>query len=97
MTTYAKIVKGATKLKVAAPKPKYLEPILMATSMTHQVASENFVTIMRTLNERLQDSSWSVVYKALLVIHIMIREGDLDVTLTFLADKAPNMLNLSRS
>ncbi|QBM85434.1 ANTH domain-containing protein [Metschnikowia aff. pulcherrima] len=97
MTTYAKIVKGATKLKVAAPKPKYLEPILMATLMTHQVASENFVTIMRTLNERLQDSSWLVVYKALLVIHIMIREGDLDVTLTFLADKAPNMLNLSRS
>ena len=97
MTTYAKIVKGATKLKVAAPKPKYLEPILMATLMNHQVASENFVTIMRTLNERLQDSAWLVVYKALLVIHIMIREGDLDVTLDYLADKAPNMLNLSRS
>lgn len=97
MTTYAKIVKGATKLKVAAPKPKYLEPILMATLMNHQLSTENFVTIMRTLNERLQDSSWLVVYKALLVIHIMIREGDLDVTLGFLADKAPNMLDLSRS
>lgn len=73
MTTYEKIVKGATKIKVAAPKPKYIEPILMATSMNHHVLLENFNTIMRTLRQRLQDSSWSVVYKALIVIHIMIR------------------------
>ena len=43
MTTYEKIVKGATKVKVAAPKPKYIEPILMATSLDHSVVSkENF-------------------------------------------------------
>lgn len=97
MTTYEKIVKGATKIKVAAPKPKYIEPILMATSMNHQVLQENFNTIMRTLRTRLQDSSWSVVYKALIVIHIMIREGDGDVTLEYLAHQAPGMLNLSHS
>lgn len=95
MTTYEKIVKGATKLKVAAPKSKYIEPILMATSMDHQVLAENFTTIMRCLNHRLQDLSWSVVYKSLIVIHIMIREGDRDVTLEYLATKQPGMLNLS--
>ncbi|EGW30709.1 uncharacterized protein SPAPADRAFT_142685 [Spathaspora passalidarum NRRL Y-27907] len=97
MTTYEKIVKGATKVKVAAPKPKYIEPILMATSIEHSVGSENFNTIMRTLHLRLQDSSWSVVYKALIVIHIMIREGDRDVTLKYLSHKAQNMLNLSQT
>lgn len=97
MTTYEKIVKGATKLKVAAPKPKYIEPILMATSMNHQVASENLSTIMKTLALRLQDSLWLVVYKALIVIHIMIREGDRDVALTYLTDSAPSMLQLSHS
>lgn len=76
MTTYEKIVKGATKVKVAAPKPKYIEPILMATSLDHSLISkENFNTIMRTLQARLHDSSWSVVYKALIVIHLMIRKG----------------------
>lgn len=95
MTTYEKIVKGATKLKVAAPKPKYIEPILMATLMNHQLSGENFNTIMKTLHHRLQDSSWLVVYKSLIVIHIMIREGDRDVTLKYLAEQAPNMLNLA--
>lgn len=95
MTTYEKIVKGATKVKVAAPKPKYIEPILMATLIDHPEESENFRTIMRTLANRLQDSAWSVVYKLLIVIHIMIREGDRDVTLDYLANKNPSMLNLS--
>ncbi|CCE73131.1 Piso0_000152 [Millerozyma farinosa CBS 7064] len=95
MTTYEKIVKGATKVKVAAPKPKYIEPILMATSVDHAEESENLRTIMRTLAHRLQDSAWSVVYKSLIVIHIMIREGDRDVTLDYLANKNPSMLNLS--
>lgn len=97
MTTYEKIVKGATKVKVAAPKPKYIEPILMSTLIDHSVEAENFVTIMKALRGRLQDSAWSVVYKLLIVIHIMIREGDRDVTLNYLVNKDPNMLNLSHS
>ena len=54
MTTYEKIVKGATKVKVAAPKPKYIEPILMSTLIDHSVEAENFVTIMKALRGRLQ-------------------------------------------
>ncbi|CAL1205126.1 ANTH domain family protein [Candida parapsilosis] len=98
MTTYEKIVKGATKVKVAAPKPKYIEPILMATSMDHSIISaDNFNTIMRTLQQRLRDNSWSVVYKSLIVIHLMIREGDKDVALRYLANQGHSMLNLSSS
>ncbi|KAI5952075.1 hypothetical protein CANMA_005154 [Candida margitis] len=98
MTTYEKIVKGATKVKVAAPKSKYIEPILMATSIDHSIVSaDNFNTIMRSLQQRLRDSSWSVVYKSLIVIHLMIREGDRDVTLKYLADQGHSMLNLSSS
>ncbi|KAI3403393.2 hypothetical protein KGF56_003814 [Candida oxycetoniae] len=98
MTTYEKIVKGATKLKVAAPKPKYIEPILMATSNNHSaISNDNFHTIMRTLQQRLRDSAWSVVYKSLIVIHLMIREGERDVTLRYLADSGHSMLNLSQS
>lgn len=84
-------------MKVAAPKPKYIEPILMSTSIDHAVAAENFNTVMRTLQVRLQDNAWSVVYKSLIVIHILIREGDRDVALNHLSKKAPNMLNLSES
>ena len=95
MTTYEKIVKGATKVKVAAPKEKYIEPILMATQVEND-GGENFETIMRNLQIRLQNSSWSVVYKLLIVLHIMIREGERDVTLNYLADH-PGMLNLNNN
>lgn len=96
MTTYEKIVKGATKVKVAAPKSKYIEPILMAT-LVDSLSSENFNTIMHCLSYRLQDSAWLVVYKALIVIHIMMREGDRDVVLKYLAKRAPRMLVLTTS
>ncbi|ODV57942.1 ANTH-domain-containing protein [Ascoidea rubescens DSM 1968] len=80
MTTYEKIVKGATKIKIAAPKPKYIEPILLSTSN-----NEDFRTVLRILSIRLQDSSWPIVFKSLIVLHIMIREGELNKTLNFLS------------
>lgn len=97
MTTYEKIVKGATKVKVAAPKLKYIEPILLATLVHQSTEIENFNTIMRTLRQRLQDSAWSVVYKSLIVIHIMIREGDRDFTLNYIGEKMPGLLNIDQS
>lgn len=97
MTTYEKIVKGATKVKIAAPKPKYIEPILMATLADHPGEMENLKTIMRTLEIRLNDSAWLVVYKALIVVHIMIREGDKDAVLQYLSRRLNSMLNLLHS
>ncbi|ODQ44984.1 hypothetical protein PICMEDRAFT_36159 [Pichia membranifaciens NRRL Y-2026] len=83
MTTFDKLVDGATKIKLAPPKPKYIEPILLAT--TEGERSDDFRTVMRALGRRLQDSAWTIVYKSLLVIHIMIREGDENVCIKYLS------------
>lgn len=83
-------MKGATKIKLAAPKSKYIEHILIAThSGEHGVAE-----VFRALQNRLRDSTWTVVFKALITVHLMIREGSADVTLEFLAQHK-NMLATS--
>ena len=44
--------------------------------------------VMSALHTRLGDSAWSIVYKSLLVIHIMIREGHQDAALSFLSSRS---------
>ena len=48
MTTYFKLVKGATKIKSAPPKQKYLDPILLGTSN-----EEDFYEIVKGLDSRI--------------------------------------------
>ncbi|KAJ5959884.1 uncharacterized protein N7479_007034 [Penicillium vulpinum] len=79
---FEKSVKGATKLKLAAPKSKYIENILVATHTGEAGVAEVF----RTLQIRLRDSAWTIVFKALIVLHLMIREGQLDAALGYLSD-----------
>jgi hypothetical protein len=50
--------------------------------------------VFRALQFRLRDSTWTVVFKGLITVHLMIREGSPDVTLSFLA-KNRNMLAIS--
>lgn len=80
MTTYVKLVKGATKIKMAPPKPKYVDPILLGTG-----DPEEFHEIIRALDARVQDTAWTVVYKSFIVVHLMIREGEPDVTIAYLS------------
>ncbi|KAK2595661.1 hypothetical protein QQS21_006634 [Conoideocrella luteorostrata] len=79
--SFEKSVKGATKIKNAPPKTKYIEHILIATHSGDAGVGEVF----RSLQYRLRDSTWTVVLKSLLTVHIMIREGSPDVTLAFLS------------
>lgn len=79
---FEKSVKGATKIKLAPPKSKYIENILVATHTGEAGVAE----IFRTLHLRLRESTWTVVFKALIVLHIMVREGQLDATLQFMAE-----------
>ncbi|RMD44333.1 hypothetical protein DV735_g830, partial [Chaetothyriales sp. CBS 134920] len=88
--TMEKIVKGGTKIKLAAPKSKYVEPILAATTGGESGVAEVF----RTLQLRLRDSTWTIVFKSLIIVHLMIREGQPEVTLRYLAD-SPKRLALS--
>ncbi|KAF7629026.1 ENTH domain protein [Aspergillus flavus] len=87
---FEKSVKGATKIKLAAPKSKYIEHILVATHTGEAGVAE----IFRTLQLRLRDSTWTIVFKALIVIHIMVREGQLDATLQYMAEN-PRKLAIS--
>ncbi|KAJ5174968.1 uncharacterized protein N7482_000845 [Penicillium canariense] len=82
MTNFEKSVKGATKLKLAAPKSKYVETILVATHTGEAGVAE----IFRTLQHRLRDSAWTIVFKALIIVHLMIREGQQDAALSYLSD-----------
>lgn len=43
---------------------------------------------MNALASRLNDSAWTIVYKSLIVIHYMIREGCRDVALEYLASNS---------
>ncbi|CAI6533778.1 AIS_HP2_G0021080.mRNA.1.CDS.1 [Saccharomyces cerevisiae] len=73
---YAKLVKGATKIKMAPPKQKYVDPILSGTSN-----ARGFQEITHALDTRLSDTAWTIVYKAMIVLHLMIQQGERDVTL----------------
>ncbi|KAH8700895.1 ANTH domain-containing protein [Talaromyces proteolyticus] len=79
---FEKSVKGATKIKLAPPKSKYIEHILLATRSGEAGVAE----IFRTLQFRLRDSTWTIVFKSLIVLHLMIREGAESATLEYLAE-----------
>lgn len=87
MSSFEKSVKGATKVKLAAPKSKYVEHILIATHSGEAGVAEVF----RSLTLRLRDSTWTIVFKSLIIVHLMLREGERDVTVGYLA-KHPKAL-----
>jgi len=83
-------VTDSISAQLAPPKSKYIEHILIAThSGEHGVAE-----VFRALQNRLRDSTWTVVFKSLITVHLMIREGSPNVTLEFLAHHK-NMLATS--
>lgn len=87
-----KIVKGATKPKEAAPKAKYIEPILAST----YDAGRDFENVMDAIAKVLDRPPGSAsAYKALIVVHIMIREGAENVTLKYLG-RNPETLDVDR-
>ncbi|GBC02872.1 hypothetical protein RclHR1_04870015 [Rhizophagus clarus] len=84
-----KAIRGATKPKRAAPKKKYLDVLIPATSR-----DDTLETMFMSLDYRLKESSWTVVFKSLLVVHILIRSGTNDRVLSHLV-KYPGLLNVS--
>lgn len=74
----------------APPKTKYIEHILVAT----HAGEAGIAEVFRALQFRLRDSTWTVVFKSLITVHLMIREGSPDLTLSFLS-KHKNTLAIS--
>lgn len=72
------------------PSSRYIEHILIATHSGEAGVAEVF----RVLQNRLRDSTWTVVFKSLITVHLMIREGSPDATLSYLS-KHKSMLSIS--
>ena len=90
-SSFEKSVKGGTKVKLAAPKSKYVEHILSATASGEAGVGEVF----RTLTLRLRDTTWTIVFKALIIVHLMIKEGSRDVTLSYLSNNPKTKLAIN--
>lgn len=88
---FEKSVKGGTKVKLAPPKSKYVEHILLAT----QSGEAGVAEVFRTLIHRLRDSTWTVAFKSLIIVHLMIKEGAQDATLRYLAVAPKNRLAIN--
>ncbi|KAH4859976.1 hypothetical protein HBH70_012140 [Parastagonospora nodorum] len=90
-SSFEKSVKGGTKIKLAAPKSKYVEHILVATHAGEAGVAE----IFRALTNRLRDSTWTIVFKSLIIVHLMIREGEPEVTLRYLSQSPQRKLAIN--
>lgn len=90
-SSFEKSVKGGTKVKLAPPKSKYVEHILLAT----QSGEAGVAEVFRTLQNRLRDATWTVAFKALIIVHLLIKEGVQDVTLRYLAVAPRNRLAIN--
>ncbi|PWN27662.1 ANTH-domain-containing protein [Jaminaea rosea] len=80
-STYNKLVRDATKPKPGAPKPKYIDPILAASFSQ----DGSLADVCKALSLRLRESSSLVVFKTLIILHTMIRNGAVDNVLSHLA------------
>ncbi|KAI0083855.1 ANTH domain-containing protein [Irpex rosettiformis] len=79
-SSFDKAVKGACKPKAAPPKPKYLDPIIAATWSEDGAVHD----VCKALTPRFREPNAIVVFKALIVLHTMIRNGATDNVLSYL-------------
>ncbi|KAG6374848.1 hypothetical protein JVT61DRAFT_4233 [Boletus reticuloceps] len=81
MSSLDKVVKLACKPKPAPPKAKYLDPIIAATWSEEGAIHD----VCKALVPRLREPNAIVVFKALIVLHTMIRNGATDNVLSHLS------------
>ncbi|KAM5544240.1 hypothetical protein V8D89_001900 [Ganoderma adspersum] len=81
MTSFEKTVKLACKPKAAPPKAKYLDPIIAATWSEDGAVHD----VCKALSPRFREPNVIVVFKALIVLHTMIRNGATDNILRYLS------------
>ncbi|KDR80609.1 hypothetical protein GALMADRAFT_60535 [Galerina marginata CBS 339.88] len=81
MSSYDKVVKLACKPKAAAPKAKYIDPIIAATWSDDGAVHD----VCKALSPRIREPNAIVAFKALIVLHTMIRNGATDNVLSYLS------------
>jgi len=63
-------------------KKKHIDVLIQATHQSNISPDEYFYFI----HQKMLDSNWVIVYKALMLIHILMREGDSVKVLNYLAN-----------
>ncbi|KAG5647842.1 hypothetical protein DXG03_007766 [Asterophora parasitica] len=81
MSSFDKVVKLACKPKPAPPKAKYLDTIIAATWSDDGAVHD----VCKALSPRFREPNAVVVFKALIVLHTMIRNGATDNVLGYLS------------
>ncbi|KII87482.1 hypothetical protein PLICRDRAFT_43127 [Plicaturopsis crispa FD-325 SS-3] len=81
MSSFDKVVRLACKPKAAPPKAKYLDPIIAATWSEDGAVHD----VCKALSPRFREPNAIVVFKALIVLHHMIRNGATDNVLSYLS------------
>lgn len=81
MSSFEKTVKLACKPKAAPPKAKYMDPIISATFSDDGAIHD----VCKALSPRFREPNAIVVFKALIVLHTMIKNGATDNVLTYLS------------
>ncbi|TKY86412.1 hypothetical protein EX895_004561 [Sporisorium graminicola] len=87
MSSYDKVIKGATKPKSGGIKPKYIDPIIATTFATDGSLQD----VCRALGNRLREPNATVVLKSLVILHTMIRNGEVDNVLSHLSSDIGNI------
>ncbi|KAG6864849.1 hypothetical protein C0991_006790 [Blastosporella zonata] len=82
MSSFDKVVKLACKPKAAAPKAKYLDTIIAATWSDDGAIHD----VCKALAPRFREPNTVIVFKALIVLHTMIRNGATDNVLGYLSN-----------
>jgi len=77
--------------QLAPPKAKYVQHILQATHTGEAGVAE----IFRGLQPRLRDPTWTIAFKALIIVHLMIRDGEVNVTLSFLSNSLQRLVGMA--
>ncbi|KAI9433528.1 AP180 N-terminal homology domain-containing protein [Lactarius indigo] len=81
MSSFEKVVKNACKPKPTPPKSKYVDPIIAATWSEDGAIHD----VCKALSPRFREPNSIVVFKALIVLHTMVRNGATDNVLQYLS------------
>ncbi|KAI8968852.1 AP180 N-terminal homology domain-containing protein [Mycotypha africana] len=84
-------IRKATRLDYNPPKQKHLETLI---GLTFQ-SPGNTASIIDILEKRLRENSWIITFKVLIIIHTLIRHGQGDKALSYIATR-PSALDTSR-
>ncbi|TPX47873.1 hypothetical protein SeMB42_g03039 [Synchytrium endobioticum] len=83
------VIKSTSKDDSRALKPKHINVLVAVTFQRDFPMSDMF----KFINTRLRENHWVIVFKSLILIHILMREGSADRVTGYLV--SASMLNLS--